>query len=213
MDVESLFAAALQRSTIADREAFLDQACAGDVALRRRVERLIAAHEKSLGPLDRPAGPSDPTEAAEELPRAENSRGERVGTTVAGRYRLLREIGEGGMGTVYMAEQIEPVRRRVALKLVKAGMGSRAVLARFDAERQALALMDHPNIAKVHGGGTTEDGRPFFVMEYGEGVRITEHCAAARLSVAERLEVFVPVCRAVQHAHAKGIIHRDLKPS
>src|SRR4051794_29639409 len=174
MDVESLFAAALQRSTIADREAFLDQACAGDVALLRRGGRLIAVHEKSLGPLDRPAGPPDPTEAAEEPPRAEASQGGRVGTTVAGRYRLLREIGEGGMGTVYLAEQVQPVRRRVALKLIKAGMGSRAVLARFDAERQALALMDHTNIAKVHDGGTTEGGHPFFLKEDAEGVPITE---------------------------------------
>ncbi len=132
---------------------------------------------------------------------------------IAGRYRLLEEIGEGGMGTVWKAEQTQPVRRTVALKLIKAGMDSRTVLSRFEAERQALALMDHPNIAKVLDGGTTESGRPFFVMEYVKGVPFTQYCDDARLSIAERLALFVPVCQAVQHAHTKGVIHRDLKPS
>ncbi|HEV8058779.1 MAG TPA: serine/threonine-protein kinase [Gemmataceae bacterium] len=132
---------------------------------------------------------------------------------IADRYKLLEAIGEGGMGTVWVAEQTQPVRRKVALKLIKAGMDSKSVLARFEAERQALAVMDHPNIAKVLDGGLTETGRPFFVMEYVKGVPITEYCDATRLSVPERLNLFMQVCQAVQHAHQKGIIHRDLKPS
>ena len=138
---------------------------------------------------------------------------EQPGTVIAGRYKLLEAIGEGGMGTVWVAEQTQPVRRKVALKLIKAGMDSKSVLARFEAERQALAVMDHPNIAKVLDGGLTEAGRPFFVMEYVKGVPITAYCDATRLSVPERLNLFVQVCAAVQHAHQKGIIHRDLKPS
>jgi len=136
-----------------------------------------------------------------------------TGMVLSGRYKLLERIGDGGMGTVWVAEQTDPVRRTVALKLIKPGMDSKSVLARFDAERQALALMDHPNIAKVLDGGLTENGRPFFVMEYVKGVPITEYCDAARLSVDERLKLFMEVCSAVQHAHQKGIIHRDLKPS
>ena len=130
-----------------------------------------------------------------------------------GRYKLLQKIGEGGCGVVYMAEQEEPVRRRVALKVIKLGMDSRQVIARFEAERQALAMMDHPNIAKVHDGGTTETGRPYFVMELVRGVRITDYCDENKLSTAQRLDLFMKVCHAVQHAHQKGIIHRDLKPS
>ena len=135
-----------------------------------------------------------------------------AGQVIAGRYTLLEVLGEGGMGTVYRAEQTQPVKRQVALKLIKIGMDSRAVLARFDAERQALALMDHPNIARVYDGGTTEAGQPFFVMELVQGVPITEYCDQQRLPVRARLELFVAVCQAVQHAHQKGIIHRDLKP-
>ena len=138
---------------------------------------------------------------------------EQRGTVIAGRYKLLEEIGEGGMGRVWVAEQTQPVRRKVALKLIKAGMDSKSVLARFEAERQALAMMDHPNIAKVLDGGLTETGRPFFVMDYVKGIPITEYCETARLSIPERLQLFVEVCQAVQHAHQKGIIHRDLKPS
>jgi serine/threonine protein kinase/tetratricopeptide (TPR) repeat protein len=137
---------------------------------------------------------------------------ERPGETV-GRYKLRELIGEGGMGTVWIAEQSDPVRRKVALKLVKAGMDTREVLSRFEVERQALALMDHPHIAKIHDGGVTDTGRPFFVMEYVKGIPITQFCDEARLTVEERLHLFVPVCQAVQHAHQKGIIHRDLKPS
>jgi serine/threonine protein kinase len=126
---------------------------------------------------------------------------------------LLEPIGEGGMGIVYMAEQARPVRRTVALKVIKAGMDSRQVLARFEAERQALALMDHPNIAKVLDAGTTDSGRPYFVMELVKGVPVTRFCDERRLTPRERLELFIPVCQAVQHAHQKGVIHRDLKPS
>jgi serine/threonine protein kinase/tetratricopeptide (TPR) repeat protein len=163
-----------------------------------------------IAPGHRPPGPPEVTAGS---PPGGVSTGESVGTLVAGRYKLLEKIGEGGMGAVWAAEQTQPVRRKVAIKLVKAGMDSRTVLARFDAERQALALMDHPNIAKVLDGGTTETGRPFFVMEYVPGAPFTRYCDDARLSIAERLALFVPVCQAVQHAHAKGVIHRDLKPS
>ncbi|MGB4741723.1 MAG: serine/threonine-protein kinase [Fuerstiella sp.] len=130
-----------------------------------------------------------------------------------GPYKLLEAIGEGGMGTVWVAQQSEPIKRKVAIKLIKAGMDSQQVLARFEAERQALALMDHPNIARVLDGGMTEQGRPYFAMEYVKGVPLTEYCDEARLSVRERLELFIPICQAVQHAHQKGIIHRDLKPA
>ncbi len=136
-----------------------------------------------------------------------------AGTVIAGRFKLLEKIGEGGMGTVWAAQQTEPVRRRVAIKLVKPGMDSRQVLARFEAERQALAVMDHPNIAKVLDGGMTDQGRPYFTMEYVKGVPITDYCDKARLSVKDRLMLMRQVCQAVQHAHQKGIIHRDLKPS
>src|SRR5262249_23502467 len=135
-----------------------------------------------------------------------------AGAVLAGRYKLVEEVGEGGMGSVWRAQQTEPVRRSVAVKLIKAGMDSRAVVARFEAERQALALMDHPNIAKVLDGGL-HDGRPFFVMELVKGVPITEFCDARKLTPRERLELFVPVCQAIQHAHQKGVIHRDIKPS
>ena len=135
------------------------------------------------------------------------------GAVIAGRYTLLQKIGEGGMGEVWVARQTEPIKRKVALKLIKTGMDSKAVLARFEAERQALALMDHPNIARVLDAGATESGRPYFVMELVRGIPITEYCDRERLSIRERLELFVLVCRAVQHAHQKGIIHRDLKPS
>ena len=213
MNEESLFVAALEKPTASERRAFLEAACAGDVALRQRVERLLAAHLETLGILDQPARPPGGAEVTAGLAPNGVPAGERIGTVVVGRYRLLEEIGDGGMGTVWKAEQTQPVRRIVALKLIKAGMDSRTVLSRFEAERQALALMDHPNIAKVLDGGTTESGRPFFVMEYVKGVSFTRYCDDARLSIAERLALFVPVCQAVQHAHTKGVIHRDLKPS
>lgn len=202
---ESIFAAAVAL-TGSERSAYVDQACADSPELRARVEALLRAHDRAGHLLDRPVpGGLDQTGAF--LPS------EQPGAVIAGRYKLLEAIGEGGMGTVWVAEQTEPVRRKVALKLIKAGMDSRSVLARFEAERQALAVMDHPNIAKVLDGGIAESGRPFFVMEYVKGVPITEYCDAMRLSVSQRLELFVQVCQAVQHAHQKGIIHRDLKPS
>ncbi|MDR3618311.1 MAG: serine/threonine-protein kinase [Paludisphaera borealis] len=205
MHEEALFAAALEKTPGAERDAFLEGACDGDLGARRRLERLLAAHEASAGILELPIRPP----AGGEADAAALAPGGRI----AGRYTLIEPIGEGGMGTVWVAEQTQPVRRKVALKLIKAGMDSKTVLARFEAERQALALMDHPNIAKVLDGGATDDGRPFFVMEYVKGVPLTQYCDDARLTVAQRLALFAPVCQAVQHAHTKGVVHRDLKPS
>ncbi len=204
--IESLFAAAVALPP-EERGAYLERECAGDPALRDRVLALLTAHDRAGHVIDRPVD-GDPDQTAGYAPASEQR-----GTIIAGRYKLLEEIGQGGMGTVWAAEQTTPVRRKVAVKLIKAGMDSRAVLARFEAERQALALMDHPNIAKVLDGGLTDSGRPYFVMEYVKGVPITEYCDATRLSVEERLNLFVQVCSALQHAHQKGIIHRDLKPS
>jgi serine/threonine protein kinase len=189
----------------AERAAYLTAHC-GDAELRAAVERLLGAHDQPASVLNRPV-PGGSEQTGVYIGREE------PGAVIAGRYKLLEQIGEGGMGTVWVAEQIQPVRRKVALKLIKPGMDSRSVLARFEAERQALAVMDHPNIAKVLDGGITDAGRPFFVMEYVKGVPITEYCDATRLSVPERLNLFMKVCSAVQHAHQKGIIHRDLKPS
>jgi serine/threonine protein kinase/Flp pilus assembly protein TadD len=206
----SLFLAALDIVDPAKRAAYLDKACAGNAALREHLERLLRMHDQIGCFLEAPlpgAASGSPEQTGAYAPSAQ------VGQVIAGRYKLLEEIGEGGMGSVWVAEQIQPVRRKVALKLIKAGMDSKSVLARFEAERQALAMMDHPNVAKVLDGGLTETGRPFFVMEYVKGVPITEYCDATRLSVPERLALFVQVCQAVQHAHQKGIIHRDLKPS
>jgi serine/threonine protein kinase/tetratricopeptide (TPR) repeat protein len=213
MNEESLFVAALDKTSTSEREAFLEAQCAGDVALRHRVEQLLAAHLRTLGILDRSARPSSWTDVADASAPGGATVGEGVGTLIADRYRLLEVVGAGGMGKVWKAEQTQPVRRTVALKLIRAGTDSRTLLARFEAERQALALMDHPNIAKVLDGGTTESGRPFFVMEYVQGVPLTRYCDDARLTIAERLALFVQVCQAVQHAHTKGVIHRDLKPS
>ncbi|MGH7970160.1 MAG: protein kinase domain-containing protein, partial [Limisphaerales bacterium] len=182
----------------AERAAYLRQACGNDAALRQRVEAMLrdaVGADAFFGPV--PAGA-----AVTEGPG-----------TVIGRFKLLQEIGEGGMGIVYMAEQREPVIRKVALKIIKLGMDTRQVVARFEAERQALALMDHPNIAKVLDGGATESGRPYFVMDLVPGLPITQFCDEVNLSTRERLELFLEVCSAVQHAHQKGIIHRDLKPS
>jgi serine/threonine protein kinase len=186
--------------------AFLDQACAGQAELRRRVEVLLQAHREA-GTGAYQAG------ADEEVPPGEApGAGESAGSVI-GPYKLLQRIGEGGMGTVWMAEQTRPVQRKVALKIITPGMDSRQVLARFEAERQALALMDHPNIAKVFDGGATASGRPYFVMELVKGVPITRYCDEHRLTPPQRLELFLPVCQAIQHAHQKGIIHRDVKPS
>ena len=198
---EVILQAALEIPSLPERTAYLDQACGGDPALRDEVESLITAHLAAETFMDPVADP---------LWR--EVRGEKAGDTI-GRYQLLRQLGEGGFGTVYLADQSEPVKRQVALKVIKPGMDSREIIARFEAERQALALMDHPHIAKVHDAGTTEGGRPYFVMELVKGVPITKYCAEGKLDTRERLELFTEVCAAVQHAHQKGIIHRDLKPS
>jgi serine/threonine protein kinase/Flp pilus assembly protein TadD len=200
---ESIFAQALEIGSAADRAAFLERACGNNPSLRAEVEALLCAHDRTGDLLDLP-------ERAP-VPRDEPII-ERPGTVI-GPYKLMEQIGEGGMGLVFVAEQQQPVRRKVALKVIKPGMDTRQVIARFEAERQALAMMDHPNIAKVHDGGETASGRPYFVMELVKGVPITEYSDQNQVPIRERLELFLHVCQAVQHAHQKGIIHRDLKPS
>jgi serine/threonine protein kinase len=198
----SVFFAVLERAP-ASWDAFLDESCGGDAALRGRVAQLLHAHQ-ALGSIHgaRPNGPALTLD--EPLREGPGS--------VIGPYTLREQIGEGGMGLVFVAEQQQPVRRKVALKVIKPGMDSRQVIARFEAERQALALMDHANIARVFDGGTTPEGRPYFVMELVKGTPITDYCDARRLTTRQRLALFLDVCHAVQHAHQKGIIHRDLKP-
>ena len=226
---ESIFVEALEIKSAAERAAFLDQACRDNPVLRAEVEALLRADARSGDLLDLPDAPA----ATVDHPT-------RLAGTQIGPYKLVELIGEGGMGEVYLAQQIEPVKRLVALKVIKAGMDSRQVLARFEAERQALALMDHPNIARVLdagtaplpptplsqgerrefgspsplGGGVGEgSSRPYFVMELVKGVPITKYCDERKLTPRERLELFLPVCHAIQHAHQKGIIHRDIKPT
>src|SRR5262245_15573827 len=211
--VESIFFAALRKPTTAERDAYLDAACGADADLRRRVEWLLAAHPRAASFLEELAAESLPARAdPAKTPNTVAAPGQQPGDRL-GPYKLLQQLGEGGMGVVYLAEQTAPVRRKVAVKIIKPGMDSAVVLARFEAERQALALMDHPNIAKVFDAGTTEQGRPYFVMELVKGVPLTKFCDENHLTPRERLELFVPVCQAVQHAHQKGVIHRDLKPS
>lgn len=213
VDEPSLFAAALERPAGPARTAFVNQACANNPALRQRLENLLAAHDRT-GLLDRLADPHDPARdnGAESAPAAGHS-SLAAGDLLAERYRLLERIGEGGMGEVFVAEQTEPVRRKVAVKVIRADLDRRSVLDRFDHERQALAVMDHPNIAKVFDGGATEMGRPYFVMEYIKGTPITEYCDRVRMPIRKRLELMASACHAVPHAHQKGVIHRDLKPS
>jgi serine/threonine protein kinase/tetratricopeptide (TPR) repeat protein len=203
--VEQLFYAALDKQTPAERDAFLDSACSEDAGLRATVEGLLHAHDNAGTFLDSPVSGLTPT-------REKATSGEPPGTHI-GPYKILQQIGEGGFGAVYLADQEEPVSRKVALKIIKLGMDTRQVIARFEAERQALALMDHPNIARVFDAGATETGRPFFVMELVRGVPITEYCDQHRLSLPRRLRLFLQVCNAVQHAHQKGVIHRDIKPN
>jgi tetratricopeptide (TPR) repeat protein/serine/threonine protein kinase len=252
---EEVFLAAVELADPAERAAYLDRACGTDAGFRRKVEALLAAHFRSGEFLDSPAAgrPGDPAALSPSQvtgphtpdagPAGRTSgipaRDEQVGAILAGKYKLVELIGEGGMGSVYMAQQTEPVKRAVAVKVIKAGMDTRQVLARFEAERQALAVMDHPNIARVLDAGTvgsrqsavgsqdecssllptancplpTDSGRPFFVMELVKGVPITEFCDQRKLTPRQRLELFVPVCQAIQHAHTKGVIHRDIKPS
>ena len=213
-----VFNAALELPA-AKRAAYLDQACAGDGELLRRLKALLQANEAAGNFLAKPVLETPSADTAESVADDEmipdpsaGPLSEKPGDRI-GRYKLLQKIGEGGCGVVYMAEQETPVRRRVALKIIKLGMATRNVIARFEAERQALALMDHPNIAKVLDAGATEAGRPYFVMELVRGIKINEYCDQNNLSTQARLEVFLLVCQAVQHAHQKGIIHRDLKPS
>ncbi|HEY1599159.1 MAG TPA: protein kinase [Pirellulales bacterium] len=203
MNEREIFIQALQIDEPLLRSSRVRELCAGNESLRARVESLLEAHGNAVGFLESPACG---------VATIERQIFEQPGTQI-GPYKLLEQIGEGGMGAVYMADQQTPVRRRVALKIIKPGMDTRQVIARFEAERQALALMDHPNIAHVLDAGATDTGRPYFVMELVRGVPITEYCDEVNLSVAERLEMFVQVCQAVQHAHQKGIIHRDIKPS
>lgn len=215
--LKRLFLAAIELPPGSSRTAFVAAAVAEHPELEGRLQSMLAAHDQPMDAIDQPLArladevspfssrqsPDAPADAATEQP----------GQILAGRYKLLESVGKGGMGSVWVADQLEPVRRRVAVKLIKAGMDTQQVMRRFEAERQALAIMDHPHIAKVLDGGMTDLGRPFFVMEFVKGVPITDYCDAARLSVAQRLELFIPVCQAVQHAHQKGILHRDLKPS
>jgi serine/threonine protein kinase len=211
---EALFEAARQLASPAERAAYLDGACGNDPELRRQVEGMLAdeagAEEffraiDSLGDSVRELAVETPAESVRQIAEGPG--------TVIGRYTLIERLGEGGFGVVYLAEQKEPVARQVALKIIKPGLDTREVVTRFEAERQALALMDHPNIARILDGGATETGRPYFVMDLVRGLPITEFCDTHRLAPRPRLELFIKVCQAVQHAHQKGIIHRDLKPS
>src|ERR1051326_563005 len=209
------------------RQAYLDQACVGETSLRQAVEGLLKAHEQAGAFLDKPGASSgvpsrplrdgsagEPAKAKAPNPTINLALPAEEGPgTMIGRYKLLERVGEGGFGVVYVAEQREPVKRRVALKIIKLGMDTRQVVARFEAERQALALMDHPNIAKVLDAGATATGRPYFLMELVRGIKFTDYCDQNNLSTRARLELFVRVCHAIQHAHQKGIIHRDIKPS
>ncbi len=229
--VKTLFNTARDLPAPTERSAYLDRECGEDTELRQRLNELLAATDPPASELDhsnaevmaaghhtgesaaRVEPPDIPMERTVSLVSEEVPATSLIGSVIAGRYKIREEIGEGGMGSVYLAEQSRPIRRMVALKLIKPGMDSRAVLARFESERQALALMDHPNIAKVLDAGSTEAGRPFFVMELVKGIPITDYCDKHRVGVQERLTLVRQICSAVQHAHQKGIIHRDLKPS
>jgi eukaryotic-like serine/threonine-protein kinase len=204
---DAITALALSKSA-AERAEFLDRECRGDAQVRLRIEGRLALQEQPQTASVREIV----TTVTHETPAIRETPDETVGQTL-GRYKLLEKLGEGGCGVVYVAEQTEPVRRRVALKVIKLGMDTKQVVARFEAERQALAMMDHPNIAKVLDAGTTDRGRPYFVMELVRGIRITEYCDQNQLSTRQRLELFIKVSQAIQHAHQKGIIHRDIKPS
>ena len=206
--VRSIFGQVLEIESPAERAAYLNEACGDNADLRSEVDSLLEAIDKAGNFMKQPMAPAIEAGSTSDEP----SITERPGTVI-GPYKLLQQIGEGGMGVVYMAEQQEPVRRKVALKIIKPGMDSHQVIARFEAERQALAMMDHQNIARVLDAGTTESGRPYFVMELVHGVPITRFCDDNKLTPRERLALFVPVCQAIQHAHQKGIIHRDVKPS
>ncbi len=214
VDREVALVAEAHRLPLEARVAYLQEACAGDSALRQRVEELLRLDQEAGDFLQRPAagGQWSRPDLSPSNPMQNVAVGEKPGDWI-GRYKLLERVGEGGCGVVYVAEQTEPVRRRVALKIIKLGMDTKAVVARFEAERQALALMEHPNIAKVFDAGSTDTGRPYFVMELVRGIKITRYCDQKNLPTNERLRLFIQVCQAIQHAHQKGIIHRDIKPS
>ncbi len=236
-NLKAIFCEALDYANGPERSAYLDRACGEDAPLRLQVDSLLKAHEEACVSRRPPADPRGESPAVDEhsfgapasVPEATFDRtpepavsatgsayrpeiADGPGVTI-GPYKLLQRIGEGGMGAVFMAEQTRPVWRKVALKVIKPGMDTAQVIARFEAERQALAIMDHPNIARVLDAGSTDTGRPFFVMEQVKGVPITEYCDRNHLTPKERLELFIPVCQAIQHAHQKGIMHRDIKPS
>lgn len=204
LEEASIFDVARHITSLLVRQQYLQQVCGDDDSLRARVESLLEVYDAEIAPVDDPFKLSSGS--------GHSSASEEVGSMV-GQYKVVEQIGDGGFGVVFLAEQQQPLRRKVALKVLKPGMDTKQVVARFEAERQALALMEHENIARVLDGGETASGRPFFVMELVKGIPITQHCDKYNLSLRERLELFVPVCRAVQHAHQKGIIHRDLKPS
>lgn len=210
MKETELFAKVTAEKDPQKRVVLLEQLCPEDKELRTRVQGLLAAHDQPDSFFDDPVHVGD--QRKQDSRRHPGTEFVRVGSTI-GSYKLLQEIGEGGMGLVFMAEQLKPVKRRVALKVIKPGMDSRQIVARFEVERQALAMMDHPNIATVFDAGTTDQGYPFFVMELVNGKPFTDYCDQEKLTTEQRLELFISVCRGIQHAHQKGIIHRDLKPN
>ncbi len=216
-DLDSIYFAA-RKLHPEDRPAYLTRACEGDQVLRARVEQMLAVSgQTETIAVDLPDEAAPERKPGREPPKTlklefSEVPDEAIGQKI-GRYKILERVGEGGCGVVYVAEQTEPVRRRVALKVIKLGMDTKQVVARFEAERQALAMMDHPNIAKVLDGGATDNGRPYFIMELVRGIRITDYCDQASLPTKDRLNLFIQVCQAIQHAHQKGIIHRDIKPS
>src|SRR5678816_1606417 len=211
MNEREIFIEAARLSDPGEQSAFLRRTCGEDEALHRQVVNLLAAHSRAQSFLESPLSGLGVAVADRDVMETRHL-SEGPGTKI-GSYKLLQQIGEGGFGVVYMAEQEKPVFRKVALKIIKPGMDTKEVISRFESERQALALMDHPNIAKVLDAGTTESGRPYFVMELVKGIPLTKFCDDNHLPPEERLELFIQVCHAIQHAHQKGIIHRDLKPS
>ncbi len=204
-NIKTIFTEALEKPSAEEQVSYLKKACGSDSKLRSKIEALLKSHKEAGEFFRKPAIGSAIT--LDDAPILESP------GTVIGRYKLLEKIGEGGMAVIYMAEQTEPIRRKVALKIIKLGMDTRSVIARFEAERQALAMMDHPNIAKVFDAGSTETGRPYFVMELVTGVSITDYCDKNKINIDKRLKLFTSVCNAIHHAHQKGIIHRDIKPS
>ncbi|HZV07418.1 MAG TPA: serine/threonine-protein kinase [Gemmataceae bacterium] len=213
--VRELFLYAVGKLPAEEWESYVAQACAGDTELQRQTEHLLKVHREAGTFLEKPAAQLLDLEDFETRLVGEMAAGEpeEMPGSLIGPYKLVEQIGEGGFGVVFRAEQSQPIRRMVALKILKPGMDTRQVVARFEAERQTLALMDHPHIAHIFDGGATATGRPYFVMELVKGVPITDFCGQNKLSIRARLELFVEVCQAVQHAHQRGIIHRDLKPT